>query len=102
MGSFTRLYGGVLGIMSFKRVRSELQAVSSESLLEETKSQDHAAKKFRSLLIEKYLDGSTTATDTCLLAFWHGASGGSGAEDLALRPKTASRHGAEHLRYGFP
>ena len=88
--------------MSFKRARTEFLAAaesSKESLGDESKGLEQAGKKFRSLLIEKYLDGTTTVTDTCLLAFWHGASGGLGVEDLALKPSTANRHGAEHLRY---
>ena len=57
-----------------------------------------AGANFRRFLIEKYTEGSFTARDTCLLAFLHSEAGGCGAEDLGLRPETAGRHGAEHLR----
>ena len=96
--------------MSFKRARAADQAKGSsyigldeyeDPVDNEGSNTAEAAKKFRRLLIEKYLDGSATATDTCQLAYWHVESGGEGAEDLALNPRTASRHSAEHLRSGY-
>ena len=87
--------------MSLKRARLEAAAeASSRDNLEneEWAATQLGAKKFRSFLIEKYLDGTTSAADTCLLAFFHGEAGGAGTEDLALGPSTASRHAAEHLR----
>ena len=95
--------------MSFKRARAAEQSRGSsfavpdafqDPLIDEGSNAD-AAKKFRRLLIEKYLDGSATATDTCQLAYWHNESGGEGAEDLALNPRTATRHAAEHLSWGL-
>ncbi|CAE7238530.1 unnamed protein product [Symbiodinium sp. CCMP2592] len=89
--------------MSFKRARAAEQSRGSsfavpdacqDPLIDEG-SNIEAAKKFRRLLIEKYLDGSATATDTCQLAYWHNESGGGGAEDLALHPRC-------HLAKEFP
>ncbi|CAE7035951.1 unnamed protein product, partial [Symbiodinium sp. CCMP2592] len=92
--------------MSFKRARAADQTQGScyfdlhgyEDTLPSEGGDIEAAKKFRRLLVERFLDGSATATDTCQLAYWHVASGGEGAEDLALNPRSASRHAAEHLR----
>ena len=89
--------------MSFKRARASASSggfgVSSETLPDdEAGHQAEAASRFRRLLIQKYLDGTTTANDTAQLAYWHIEAGGLGAEDLALHPRTACRHAAEHLR----
>ena len=88
--------------MSFKRARAgELSGADSFSTAcEDAPSIVEAGAKFRRLLIQKYLDGTASAADTCQLAFWHLESGGQGAEDLAFNPRTASRHSAEHLRLG--
>ena len=87
--------------MSFKRARAEAAAggfaASSESLLEDSEAKE-AGQRFRRLLVEKYFDGSATAADVAQLAYWHVESGGLGGEELALHPRNASKHGAEHLR----
>ena len=90
--------------MSFKRARAECQG--GTHLLptnfgghpdDQVRLQE-GAKKFRHMLLEKYTEGSYSASDVCLFAYWHTEAGGLGTEDLALHPKTASRHGSEHLR----
>ena len=57
-----------------------------------------AGAEFRSFLLERYTEGTFTASDTCLLAYYHTESGGEGAEDLALAPDQASTHGSQHLK----
>ena len=80
--------------MSFKRARLEEQLETHHpEALEESSKLEGAAKKFRLLLIERYLEGSASQ-----LAYFHVESGGQGAEDLALDPRCATRHAAEHLR----
>ncbi|CAE7266931.1 PIF1, partial [Symbiodinium sp. CCMP2456] len=89
--------------MSLKRARAELQAggygLSDDWLREEDQGEiDAAAAEFRRFLLGKYTDGSFTAADTCLLAYYHTQSGGRGAEDFALAPDQASTHGSQHLK----
>ena len=85
--------------MSFKRARLEEQLETNHpEALEQSSKLEGAAKKFRLLLIERYLEGSASAADTSQLAYFHVESGGQGAEDLALDPRCATRHAAEHLR----
>ena len=88
--------------MSFKRARAEYEsrgyATADLETQEKQAELQKAGANFRRFLIEKYTEGSFTARDTCLLAFLHSEAGGCGAEDLGLRPETAGRHGAEHLR----
>ena len=86
--------------MSFKRARAEeLSGGGSFTTAGEDEPRvEEAATKFRRMLIERYLDGTASAADTCILAYWHLESGGKGGEDLALHPRTAVRHAAEHLR----
>ena len=93
---------GTPKIMSFKRARAEYESRgygTADSEMQEDRAQlEEAGARFRRFLIEKYTEGSFTARDTCVLAFLHSESGGLGAEDLGLRPDTATRHGAQHLR----
>ena len=89
--------------MSLKRARAELHAggygLSDDWLREEDKEEiDASAAEFRRFLLGKYTDGSFTAADTCLLAYYHTQSGGRGAEDFALAPDQASTHGSQHLK----
>ena len=90
--------------MAFKRARAEascgfaMAPMIQESVLENTEHVQDNAKKYRRLLIEKYLEGSFPASDVALLAYYHTESGGQGCEDLALHPSQCSKHAAEHLR----
>ena len=90
--------------MSFKRARAELASaaysISSDDLLaeDELEQRKKAGEEFRDFLIQRYTDGTFSAADTCLLAHYHSQSGGLGADELALNPRHASRHAAEHLR----
>ncbi|CAE7826908.1 unnamed protein product [Symbiodinium necroappetens] len=73
--------------------------LSDDWLREEDQGEiDAAAAEFRRFLLGKYTDGSFTAADTCLLAYYHTQSGGRGAEDFALAPDQASTHGSQHLK----
>ena len=90
--------------MSFKRARVQELSTDHQAgrdSFEEDAETSEAAQKFRNLLIQNYLDGSTSASDTVQLAYWHCQSGGRGGEELALHPRNASRHAAEHLRPRF-
>lgn len=89
--------------MSLKRARAELSGsaygIGDTWLGEDDKVASAAAgAKFRSFLLERYTDGTFTASDCCLLAYYHTESGGEGAEDLALAPDQASSHGSQHLK----
>ncbi|CAE7267823.1 unnamed protein product [Symbiodinium sp. CCMP2592] len=89
--------------MSLKRARAQLSGsgygLEDFWVDEDDKAASAAAgAKFRSFLLERYTEGTFTATDTCLLAYYHTESGGEGAEDLALAPDQASTHGSEHLK----
>ena len=89
---------------SFNRARAEQQAPRD---VEDFRSHDDLAElraagsQFRRFLLDKYAEGSFTASDTCVLAYLHTRSGGVGAEELGLHPDQASRHGSEHLRPVF-
>ena len=88
--------------MSFKRARTLEIAGGAFTVDPEAEAEDAEVlcangQKFRKLLLERFSSGSMTAADTCVLAYLHTESGGT--EDLGLDPETATKHGAEHLRF---
>ena len=90
-------------VMAFKHARAEANCgftmpPMSGAQLETSEHIEEHAKKYRRLLLERYLDGSYPASDVALLAYYHTESGGQGCEDLALNPKQCSKHASEHLR----
>lgn len=89
--------------MSLKRARAQLSGsgygLEDSWVGEDEKAASAAAgAKFRSFLLERYTEGSITASDCCLLAYYHTESGGEGAEDLALGPDQSTTHGSSHLK----
>ena len=94
--------------MSFKRARAELASaaysISTDDLLaeDELEQRKTAGEEFRDFLIQRYTHGTFSAADTCLLAHYHSQSGGLGADELALNPRHASRHAAEHCLHCCP
>ncbi|CAE7256188.1 unnamed protein product [Symbiodinium sp. CCMP2592] len=86
---FVSMLGPKISAMAEASVQIQQMASAKKNASESVKASGdiEAAKKFRRLLVERFLDGSATATDTCQLAYWHVASGGEGAEDLALNPR---------------
>ena len=57
-------------------------------------------EEFYSFLINRYLNGSMTAKEVCITAYWAVAAGATGnAEKLAMRPdKDATGHYSRHLK----
>ncbi|CAE7679618.1 unnamed protein product [Symbiodinium sp. CCMP2592] len=94
---FVSMLGPKISAMAEASVQIQQMACAKKNASESVKASGdiEAAQKFRRLLVERLLDGSATATDTCQLAYWHVASGGEGAEDLALNPRC-------HLSKEFP